>query len=230
MTAADRSDASPADGVEATPRPAAPGRGRGSRGPYAKSAERRAAIVDAAFDVFSSRGYRGGSLQEVADRVGVSQTSLLHYFPSKRDLLRAVLERRDAVSTRGDGSGGAGPGSAADGDEDFTEAVLRQARHNEAVPGLIGLYTALAGEATTDDSPVRDYVASRFDDLRSEYAEGFRALREQGRLVDGVDPDRAAAALVALWDGIQLQWLIDPTSVDVVAQLREHIDRIVLPA
>ena len=56
------------------------------RGPYAKSAGRRVEIVKAAFEVFAERGYQGGSLQEVADRVGVSQTSLLHYFPSKRHL------------------------------------------------------------------------------------------------------------------------------------------------
>ena len=61
------------------------------RGPYAKSAQRRRQIIEAAFDVFAARGYQGGSLQEVADRVGLGHTSILHYFPSKRALLIAVL-------------------------------------------------------------------------------------------------------------------------------------------
>ena len=68
------------------------------RGPYAKSAQRRRQIIEAAFDVFAARGYQGGSLQEVADRVGLGHTSILHYFPSKRALLIAVLEQRDAVA------------------------------------------------------------------------------------------------------------------------------------
>ncbi len=68
------------------------------RGPYAKSEERRRTILDAAHEVFAAHGYRGGSLQDVADKVGLSQTSLLHYFPSKRDLLMAVLERRDEIT------------------------------------------------------------------------------------------------------------------------------------
>ena len=64
------------------------------RGPYAKSTERRNTILAAAHAVFAARGYRAGSLQEVADRVGMSQTSLLHYFPSKSELLLAVLNWR----------------------------------------------------------------------------------------------------------------------------------------
>ncbi|MBD8703650.1 TetR/AcrR family transcriptional regulator [Frigoribacterium sp. CFBP9039] len=216
-----------ADTTAAHPEPAARhdapvARGpRGPRGPYAKSSERRAAIVDAAFEVFSTRGYRGGSLQEVADRVGVSQTGLLHYFPSKRDLLRAVLERRDSMAS----------GAVRDGttDGDFIEGVLRQARHNETVPGLIALYAVLAGEAATEDAPVRGYVATRFEGLRAEYTAGFRDLESQGRLRPGVDPARAASGLVALWDGIQLQWLIDPSSVDVEQQLRDHLGSLVLP-
>ena len=49
------------------------------RGPYARSAERRRAIIDAALEVFAAKGYLAGSLQDIADRIGVSQTSLLHY-------------------------------------------------------------------------------------------------------------------------------------------------------
>jgi len=204
-----------------TDAPAAPRSARGPRGPYAKSTERRAAIVDAAFEVFSTRGYRGGSLQEVADRVGVSQTGLLHYFPSKRALLRAVLERRDSMAS--------GAPLDASPDRDFREGVLRQARYNETVPGLIALYAVLAGEAATEDAPVRDYVASRFEGLRAEYSDGFRDLEARGRLRPGVDPARAAAGLVALWDGIQLQWLLDPEGVDVEKQLRDHFESLVLP-
>lgn len=193
----------------------------GRRGPYAKSAERRAAIVDAAFEVFSTKGYGGGSLQDVADVVGLSQTSLLHYFPSKSALLLAVLERRDAVSDRADA-----PPTDCGG---LVATVLGQARHNETAPGLISLYTVLSGEAATDGNPGSEYVRERFARLRVEYGDGLRALEAQGRLRPGVDPERAASGLVALWDGIQLQWLLDPDHIDVVRQLRDYLDLVVLP-
>ena len=82
------------------------GQRRRRRGPYAKSAERRRQIVDAAFELFAAHGYRGASLQDVADRVGLSQTGLLHYFPSKRELLIAVLAKR---GTNSDGNGNGQP-------------------------------------------------------------------------------------------------------------------------
>ncbi|PFG30186.1 TetR/AcrR family transcriptional regulator [Paramicrobacterium agarici] len=190
------------------------------RGPYAKSAERRRSIVDAAFEVFASRGYRGGSLQDVADRVGLSQTSLLHYFPSKRDLLVAVLNKRDAE---------ADTGPIGQGHVDFETTLVEQARYNEGIPGLIELYSVLCGEAVTTDYPGRDYFVARFARLREEYSAELIQLREQGRLRPGVDPERAASSIVALWDGIQLQWLLDP-NVDMAACLKDFLDSIIVPA
>jgi AcrR family transcriptional regulator len=214
---------------------------RGRRGPYAKSAERRTAIVEAAFEVFAAHGYQGGSLQRVADLVGMSQTSLLHYFPSKSDLLLEVLRRRDQMSS-GDVERGTDADDAAADDTGAREAgsrgtgehlagdVERQARYNEGVPGLIGLYTVLSGEAVTEGNPGRDYVTRRLADLRRDYATDFRALADAGRLRDGVDPDRAAAGLVGLWDGVQLQWLLAPDEVDVPRLLRDYLDLVILPA
>lgn len=188
---------------------------RGKRGPYAKSADRRQAIVQAAHTVFAAQGYVGGSLQDVADRVGMSQTSLLHYFPSKSDLLLAVLNWRDTIT--GDGQ------TPPDPNETFIESIVRQARFNENVPGVIELYAVLCAESLTDDHPGREYFSERFDTLRRGYVADFTRLAETGQLREGVDPARAAASLIALWDGIQTQWLLDPDAVDMAACLREYL-------
>jgi len=190
------------------------------RGPYAKSAERRRVIVDAAFEVFAQHGYRGGSLQQVADSVGISQTSLLYHFPTKGELLAAVLARRDAVSADR-------AAEVADAD-DLVARVVTQATANEGVPGLVALYAVTAGEAVTEGHPGRAHVADRFARLRHEFAEDFARLAAAGRLRPGVDPATAAAGLVALWDGLQLQWLLDP-AVDVAGGLRAHLEVFVAP-
>jgi hypothetical protein len=49
-------------------------------------------------DVFSTSGYRAGSLKDVAVKVGLSQAGLLHHFPSKEALLEALLTLRDEES------------------------------------------------------------------------------------------------------------------------------------
>ncbi|MET1053432.1 MAG: TetR/AcrR family transcriptional regulator [Mycetocola sp.] len=189
------------------------------RGPYAKSAERRRTIVAAAHTVFATQGYKGGSLQDVADLVGMSQTSLLHYFPKKRDLLLAVLNWRDSIT--GDGS------TPPDPDETFMEAVVRQAAYNEQYPGVVELYTVLCAESLTDDHPGRDFFVARFRALRAAYTEEFESMAAAGRLRAGVDPARAAASLVALWDGIQTQWLLDRDGVDVSGCLSDFLALVV---
>ena len=75
----------------------APRRGR-PRGSYAKTEGRRQEILAAAFEVFSTSGYRSGSLKDVADKVGLTQAGLLHHFPNKEALLEAVLTLRDEES------------------------------------------------------------------------------------------------------------------------------------
>ena len=191
------------------------------RGPYAKSTERRHAILVAAHTVFAAHGYRGGSLQDVADHVGMSQTSLLHYFPTKSDLLLAVLDWRDSIS--GDGT------TPPDPEETLVDAVIRQARFNEDIPGVIELYTVLCAESVTDGHPGREFFTERFERLRWSYAQRFTQLAQEGRLRPGVDPEVAAASLIALWDGIQTQWLLAPGSVDMAACLRGYLELIILP-
>lgn len=188
------------------------------RGPYAGSAEKRAAIVDAAFKVFAEHGYQAGSLQKIADTIGVSQTSLLHYFPKKADLLLAVLEKRDEL---GDVEVPVG-----DADLDFADAIVRQAEANEHVPGLVALYTVLSGEAVTQDNPGQEFFRTRLTNLRADYAGVFERMRDQGLLRAGVDPASAAIQLIALWEGLQQQWLLDPEAIDVPGELRRFLDGI----
>ena len=52
---------------------------------------RRDKVLEAGLQVFSERGYRA-SMDEIAKATGVTRTVLYYYFPTKKDLFRAVLE------------------------------------------------------------------------------------------------------------------------------------------
>jgi AcrR family transcriptional regulator len=49
-------------------------------------------IVGVASKLMSERGYKGASLDQIADIVGIHKSTLFHYFKSKEQLLMAVLE------------------------------------------------------------------------------------------------------------------------------------------
>lgn len=52
----------------------------------------RKTILDAGLDVFSQFGFRGTTLDQIADRAGLSKPNLLYYFPSKEAVHVALLE------------------------------------------------------------------------------------------------------------------------------------------
>ena len=54
--------------------------------------ERRALLLSAALEVFTAAGYHSASMDEIADRAGVSKPVLYQHFPSKLELYLAVLD------------------------------------------------------------------------------------------------------------------------------------------
>ncbi len=50
-------------------------------------------ILEAALDVFSAHGFRGATLDQIAEVAGLSKPNLLYYFPSKDAIHRTLLTR-----------------------------------------------------------------------------------------------------------------------------------------
>ncbi|HEX8054887.1 MAG TPA: TetR/AcrR family transcriptional regulator [Thermoleophilaceae bacterium] len=91
-----RSGAKPARGGASAKAPPAGGDKRGGSAPPRRrlSAEqRRAAILDAALEVFAKHGYHAASIDDIAGVATVSKALIYEHFPSKRHLHAALLER-----------------------------------------------------------------------------------------------------------------------------------------
>lgn len=56
-------------------------------------ADRQEAILTAAADEFSSRGYEAASMNRIVERAGSSKGALYYYFDDKSDLLATVVQR-----------------------------------------------------------------------------------------------------------------------------------------
>uniref|UniRef100_J1RKI6 Transcriptional regulator n=2 Tax=Streptomyces auratus AGR0001 TaxID=1160718 RepID=J1RKI6_9ACTN len=185
----------------------------GGGGREARRAKRREAILQAAMELIAERGYRRTSLAAVAERAGLTQQGLLHHFPTKELLLVGVLEARDRWDLA---SAAAASGSRR------TDTLAALVDYNATRPGIVRTYTVLSADSVTEDHPARAFFESRFRAVRAYLAEALRA--ECGdTLPGGLTPERAAPLLVAVMDGLQLQWLLDPQEVDMPAAFRDFL-------
>lgn len=191
---------------------------------YAKGRAKRQQIIETAMVVFGESGYNKSSMVEIAERCSLSRAGLSHHFSSKESLLEAVLAWRDRLDRdrfRANGSAGRdGVG--------ILRGMVDLARHNATVPGLISLYSVLAAEAACEGHPAHEYFVARYERIVSGTSKALDQARRAGVLRDGVDPETFAVTLVALMDGLQIQWLLNSSRVDMARQLHDQIQSALL--
>ncbi|MET9215014.1 MULTISPECIES: TetR/AcrR family transcriptional regulator [unclassified Nocardia] len=187
---------------------------RGQQGGRAAQAQaRRAAIIDAATTLIAERGYQGTSLAAVADRVGLTQAGVLHYFPSKDALLSGVLEARDRWDFA------AFVARLADARLSHLEQIVE---YNAERPDLVQAFTVLAGESITEAHPAREFFTERYAKARADFA-ALLSTEFGDQLPGGLTPEQAAPLLLAVMDGLQVQWLLARDDIDLTAAYRDFV-------
>ncbi len=178
--------------------------------PRPATAERRKEILRAALEIFGAKGYNKGPLAEIAEQVGMTHAGILHHFGSKDELLLEVLRYRDEsdvaeLEQRHIPTG-----------VDLFRHLVSTAFANSERAGIVQAYAVLSAESVTDNHPAKDYFEERYQTLRQEIAEAFTLVCVE-KAVD-VDEDRikqASASILAVMDGLQVQWLLDRSLVDL---------------
>ena len=235
---------------------AAPARRRGPGRPRAGSEDKRARILNEAVVLFGEHGYAGTSLADIANAADISKAGLLHHFSSKDELFCKVLERRDredalsilVESPAAEGDTAEAPvdtignldtldvAGASDLDSNpwaLLERYIELLERNVAHRDLTAIYTATAVSVLDAEHPAHRWMANHLNSAVERFESSFEAGKTAG-LVDPKMPSRLVArSLVALIDGLQLQWLCSTTpgtaaaeslSTDLVAEIRLYAD------
>lgn len=187
------------------------------RGPYAKSARIQAEVIDKATEAFSQRGFTATSMREIALAVGMTQQGLAHHFPSKEALLAAVLQRRDDLAIdqhRAD-------------DVSVMDTLRGVLQDNLNRPGLVRLTATLAAEAMNPDHPAHEFFEQHFSKAREVFTRLLQRGQKAGEVRDDIPAEQLAASVVAAFEGLQLQWLIDP-ELDLATEF-ETVVRLLSP-
>jgi AcrR family transcriptional regulator len=199
---------------------------QGRRGSYAKGVAKREEILQTALDVIAREGFRGASVKELADAVGLSQAGLLHYFGSKEGLFVEILRKRDELDRVAFGSD-LDP-DPADAVDDMRAGYLGVIRHNAEVPGLVHLFAQLSVDAADPGHPAHRFFLERGGLLRSRIADAITHRQDAGEVSGRIDPVTLARIIQAVADGLQLQWMLEP-DIDMAATVGALFDLLAAP-
>jgi TetR/AcrR family transcriptional regulator, transcriptional repressor for nem operon len=181
-------------------------------------------IVRSAAKLFLTRSYQSVGVGDLCDAADVRKGSFYHFFPSKADLAKAVVDRHAGELER----------RLAAGDSDDPAARLRAVADvvtlihtgfEERFGRIVGCpFGNLAAELSTTDDSLRAHVAGVFDRWEASLAQACRDAAAHGVLREDVDPDRLAHLILAQIQGlILLAKVTDGPATEITDGLRAFI-------
>lgn len=170
---------------------------------------KRQEIISAAARTFGTKGYKNGPLTDVADQVDMTHAGVLHHFGSKDQLLLEVLTFRDRADVA------ALEGQRLPSGEAMFRHLVRTAFLNAERAEIVQAYAVLSAESVTEDHPARDHFEERYRNLRSVLAQAFADMCAERGIHAPVEVEKGAASILAVMDGLQMQWLLDADAVEL---------------
>lgn len=161
-------------------------------------------LVHAARDLIHDATFADVSVDDVCRAAGVNKGSLYHFFPSKDALGMAVLDQNWAMM-------------AAVLDRAFEPDIPPLDRIDRFVTQFQGMLAGMgdrfgrspgcplgnmAAEFSTQEPAMRRRLTVIFDDYTTYFSNAIAQARQVGDVPRGVDPDRAATAVVAYIQGM----------------------------
>lgn len=176
--------------------------------------QRQSELLETAIEVFAERGYQATTMEEIAERAGVSKGMLYLYFKNKEALFGAVfrwfVKMTEAMMRE-----------AVGGVDDEVEQIRRIAatwaevtvHYREFVPLFLDFWAAASVGGMRND--YAEDLAAMYDDYRSMVAGIIEQGKAKGVFKTDTDAQAIAYLLVGGLDGIFIQsWLSRPADVD----------------
>lgn len=168
----------------------------------------REKLLQAAIRCIQEKGYARTTARDIATAADANLASIGYHFGSKEGLLNEALYRSfeawaDQIVQRTLEAGDASPL-----DRMATSWTVMLASFPECHPLLLAFVESMAQSQRSE--ALRTQLAARYQKIRETVAETVTASLGDGAAARGVDPEAIASFLIAICDGLTLQWLLDP--------------------
>lgn len=154
--------------------------------------ERRGAILEAALSVFADLGYTQATLNDVAERLGVTKGCLYHYFESKERLLLELIQDRIGAAIIGGGESVAAAASR----EQALRALLERIWQHFQEPGQV----EVAILAITELPKVPEAGRFLYDEVVARSEQQLQQVLQRGGRCEEIPAEeiRRAAKMIPL--------------------------------
>ena len=174
----------------------------------------RERLIEGALECLQTKGYARTTARDIASAADASLASIAYHFGSKEALLNAALLRASQRWTEQLGAQALS--------QDTVDPLARAAAAYEAAMQAFAqssgyrrlLASFLEATAQATDAPeLRKQLADHYQAMRDIVAEVVRATLGPKAERQGTDPDAIASFLIAVYDGLVIQTLLDPHAV-----------------
>jgi AcrR family transcriptional regulator len=173
--------------------------------------ERKTQILQAALTCFARKGYHHATMDDIVEEAGLSKGGVYWHFGSKKELFLALFESMAADMDVAVQAAAREQTSARQRLEMLLEVFTRltaESEFREMMPLLIDVWAQNWRDSDVNEAAMLVYRHFR-DPLATVIDEGVAA--GEFKPVDG---PTLAGILIAIYDGLMVQWMIDETVVD----------------
>lgn len=182
----------------------------------------RQRLLEAAIECLQRRGYAHTTTREIVAAAGSHLPAINYYFGSKERLLHeAVVEalRRWAQTTMAVASE---PSEMSPRDQLFRSIARFLGTLEADRPYVVAAIEAFAQAERSDE--LRERLAEAYGDFRVEVAHSLEAAAGTDAEEPRAESLGVASLLIALFDGLAIQWLLDPDRAPDAEEVGRSLD------
>jgi AcrR family transcriptional regulator len=184
-------------------------------------ASHREQLLQGAIECLRTKGYSRTTARDIATASNASLASIGYHFGSKDALLNEAITRTCEEWTIRLGEAASAVPDAPPLEQMATSWVAMIDAFEEMRPVLVGLVEAVGQSAWSED--LREQIAAHYRRVRQTITEMVSSSLGTSTQELGADPKVVASFLLAVCDGLVLQWLLDPAETPTGKELVESL-------
>ncbi len=181
----------------------------------------REQLLQGAIRCLQEKGYARTTARDIAAAANANLASIGYHFGSKEALLNEALMQSCEAWTEQLVERTLAESESSPLERLLTSWKVTLASFEEVKPLLVGFMESIAQAQHSDE--LRAQLASHYQQIRETVADTVRASLGEDATDRGADPEVVASFLMAVCDGLTIQWLLDPQRTPDGQQLADSL-------